>query len=70
MNGIRVENRIIEGKNRRLSLEESKCNNYRGSDESKNRSRSREHFFLVSNAMLGYKIELRYLNIIMNNLMY
>ena len=30
-----------------------------------------EHtFFLVSDAMLGYKIELEYCNIIMNNLMY
>ena len=30
-----------------------------------------EHtLFLVSNAMLGYKIELEYFDIIMNNLMY
>ena len=30
-----------------------------------------EHtFFLVSDAMLGYKIQLEYFNIIMNNLMF
>ena len=28
------------------------------------------NMFLVSDAMLGYKIELEYFNIIMNNLMY